>query len=105
MSSQAMSCYLLTDMAQALHLSVKALAPVGSLTQTLMKPLAIRLSPLAGKSLVISRMEREQTNRFATFTVNVTHVAAKYFPMGSQPDRAKKPACDSAQATYIRIAK
>ena len=65
-------------MAQAPPLSIQVLAPVGSLTQTLMKQLAIRLScqKTAAKSLVISRRgerseggEAEQTNRVATFTV------------------------------------
>src|SRR3990167_2017667 len=50
-------------------LKIKLAMPV-SLASILMKQLAIRLSPQAGKSLVISRKrERRQTNRYASFTL------------------------------------
>ena len=63
---------------------MKLAMPV-SLTQTLMKQLAIRLScqKTAAKSLVISRRARGQTNRYASFKLNAY---LQKFRLAEQPD-------------------
>jgi len=55
-------------MANVPPMMMKLVMPV-SLTSILMELLAIRLSPQAGKLLVISQRERKQSNRCASFTL------------------------------------